>query len=77
MKRPCFDENELRVIAMYDTSSRPAVIRELRNANQATKDDPEINAVVMSCLYKLWRTSNEDFSLLNLAAYRYDGEAEE
>lgn len=77
MKMPSFDENELRVIAMYDTSSRVAAIRDLQMANKATRDDPEINAVVMSCLYKLWRTNDVCFSELNLAAYRYDGEAEE
>ena len=33
--------------------------------------------VIMSCLYKLWRTNDVCFSELNLAAYRYDGEAEE
>ena len=76
MKMPSLDENELRIIAMYDTSSRVAAIRDLRMANKATKDDPEINAVIISCLNKLWSTNDVCFSELNLAAYRYDGEAE-
>lgn len=53
MRMPNYDENELRVIAMYDTSSRAAAIRDLRMANKATRDDPEINAVIMSCLYMM------------------------
>ena len=76
MSMPYYEENELRVIAMYDTSSRTAAIRGIRMANQATKDDPELNAVVQSCLHKLWGTSDADFPRLNLAAYRYEGESE-
>ena len=77
MKKPTFDENELRIIAMYDTRNRKTAIRDLRPVNKYTKGDEEMNALVESCLYKLWRISDEDFTALNLSAYLYDGEAEE
>ena len=77
MKKPTFDENELRIIAMYDTRNRKTAIRDLRPVNKYTKGDEEIHALVESCLYKLWRISDVDFTALNLSAYLYDGEAEE
>ena len=76
MKKPTFDENELRIIAMYDTRNRKTAIRDLRSVNKYTTGDKEIHALVESCLYKLWRISDEGFQNLNLAAYLYDGEAE-
>ena len=70
MRKIVFDEEELLVLAVLEPDTRKNTIPEVR-------DDPDMEAIVISADEKLKRITDEAFDLLGLEEYREELQAED
>ena len=79
MKKSMFMDDEMRVISMFDTSSRETALKAVEAVVPFTREDAELSAIVVSTVEKLKRISDEEFAKLDFEIYRLedvDGEEE-
>ncbi len=77
MRKIVFDEEELLVLAVLEPDTRKNTITRLEEILPEVKDDPDMEAIVISAIEKLKRISDETFDLLGLEEYREELQAEE
>ena len=77
MRKIVFDEEELLVLAVLEPDTRKNTIARLEEILPEVKDDPDMEAIVISVAEKLKRITDEAFDLLGLAEYREELQAED
>ena len=77
MRKIQFEEDEMRVISMFDISSREAALKEVEAVVPYTREDEELSAIVVSTVEKLKQISNADFALLDFEVYQAENEGED
>ena len=77
MRKIAFDEEELLVLAVLDPDTRKNTIMKLEEILPEVKDDPDMEAIVISAAEKLKRITDEAFDLLGLEEYREELQAED
>jgi len=77
MRKIVFDEEELLVLAVLEPDTRKNTIARLEEILPEVKDDPDMEAIVISVAEKLKRITDEAFDLLGLEEYREELQAED
>jgi len=77
MRKIIFDDDEMRVISMFDTSSRDAALAAVEAVVPLTREDAELSAVVISAAEKLKQIPDAEFASLDFETYRLEAEEEE
>lgn len=77
MRKITFDEEELLAIAVLDPGTRQNTIRQLEDILSELRDDPDMEAIVISAAEKLKLISEEAFTRLDLESYRDELREEE
>ena len=77
MRKIVFDEEELLVLAVLEPDTRKNTIARLEEILPEVKDDPDMEAIVVSAAEKLKRISDEQFGALDLNSYREELQAED
>ena len=77
MRKIVFDEEELLVLAVLEPDTRKNTIARLEEILPEVKDDPDMEAIVISAAEKLKRITDEAFYLLGLEEYREELQAED
>jgi len=77
MRKIIFVDDEMRVISMFDTSSRDAALAAVEAVVPLTREDAELSAVVISASEKLKQIPDVEFALLDFETYRLEAEEEE
>ena len=78
MRKIIFMDDEMRVVSMFDTSSRETALHAVEAVVPYVREDGDLSAVVVSTVEKLKQISDEDFMRLDFEFYRYeDVEGEE
>ena len=77
MRKIAFDEEELLALAVLEPDIRKNTIERLEEILPEVKDDPDMEAIVISATEKLKRITDETFDLLGLEEYREELQAEE
>ena len=77
MRKIAFDEEELLVLAVLEPNTRKNTIARLEEILPEVKDDPDMEAIVISAAEKLKRITDEAFDLLGLEEYREELQAED
>ena len=77
MRKIAFDEEELLVLAVLEPDTRKNTIARLEEILPEVKDDPDMEAIVISAADKLKRITDEAFDLLGLEEYREELQAED
>ena len=77
MRKIAFDEEELLVLAILESDTRKNTIARLEDILPEVKDDPDMEAIVISAALKLKRITDEAFDLLGLEEYREELQAED
>ena len=77
MRKVFFEEDEMRVISMFDTTSREKALAALENVLSFTREDADLSAVVISAVEKLKRISDLEFDQLDFEIYRLETEEED
>ena len=77
MRKITFDEEELLVLAVLEPDTRKNTITRLEEILLEVKDDPDMEAIVISAAEKLKRITDEAFELLGLEEYREELQAED
>lgn len=77
MRRIIFEDDEMRVISMFDTSGREKALAAVEAVIPLTREDPELSAVVISAAEKLKQISDVDFKELDFKAYKLEIEEDE
>lgn len=77
MRKIAFDEEELLVLAVLEPDTRKNTIARLEEILPEVKDDPDMEAIVISADEKLKRITDEAFDLLDLEEYREELQAED
>ena len=77
MRKIAFDEEELLVLAVLEPDTRKNTIARLEEILPEVKDDPDMEAIVISVIEKLKRITDETFDLLGLEEYREELQAED
>ena len=77
MRKIVFDEEELLVLAVLEPDTRKNTIARLEEMLPEVRDDPDMEAIVISAAEKLKRITDEAFDLLGLEEYREDLQAED
>lgn len=72
-----FDEEELLVLAVMEPDNRKNTIEMLTKILPEVKDDPDMEAIVVSATEKLKLISDEIFDQLGLEEYREELRAED
>ena len=70
MRKIAFDEEELLVLAILEPDNRRNTVRQLEMILPEIKEDPDMEAIVVSAAEKLKRISDEAFAGLGLETYR-------
>ena len=70
MKKITFDEEELFAIAVFEPDTRVNTIKRLERVLPELQDDPEMRDLVRSAREKLKKSSDREYSLLELDSYR-------
>ncbi|MBQ4304410.1 MAG: hypothetical protein IKG67_14090 [Parasporobacterium sp.] len=70
MRKIAFDEEELLVLAILEPDNRRNTVRQLEMILPEIKEDPDMEAIVVSAAEKLKRISDEAFAGLDLETYR-------
>ena len=70
MKKITFDEEELFAIAVFEPDTRVNTIKRLERVLPELQDDPEMRDLVRSAREKLKKSSDREYSLLDLNSYR-------
>lgn len=77
MRKIIFEDDEMRVISMFDTSSRETALAAVEAVIPLTRDDTELSAVVVSAVEKLKQIPDAEFAALDFETYRLEAEEEE
>ena len=77
MRKIVFDEEELLVLAVLEPDTRKNTIARLEEILPEVRDDPDLEAIVISAAEKLKRITDEAFDLLGLEEYREELQAED
>ena len=77
MRKIAVDEEELLVLAVLEPDTRKNTIARLEEILPEVKDDPDMEAIVISADEKLKRITDEAFDLLGLEEYREELQAED
>ena len=77
MRKIAFDEEEMLVLAVLEPDTRKNTIARLEEILPEVKDDPDMEAIVISAAEKLKRITDETFDLLGLEEYREELQAED
>jgi hypothetical protein len=77
MRKIVFDEEELLVLALLEPDTRKNTIARLEEILPEVRDDPDMEAIVISAAEKLKRITDEAFDLLGLEEYREELQAED
>ena len=77
MRKIAFDAEELLVLAVLEPDTRKNTIARLEEILPEVKDDPDMEAIVISAAEKLKRITDEAFDLLGLEEYREELQAED
>ena len=77
MRKITFDEEERLVLAVLEPDTRKNTITRLEEILPEVKDDPDMEAIVISAAEKLKRITDEAFELLGLEEYREELQAED
>ena len=77
MRKIVFDEEELLVLAVLEPDTRKNTIARLEEILLEVRDDPDMEAIVISAAEKLKRITDEAFDLLGLEEYREELQAED
>ena len=77
MRKIVFDEEELLVLAVLEPDTRKNTIARLEEILPEVRDDPDMEAIVISVAEKLKRITDEAFDLLGLEEYREELQAED
>ena len=77
MRKITFDEEELLVIAILEPDNRKNTIVRLEEILPEVKDDPDMEAIVVSAAEKLKIISDEVYNQLGLDEYREELQAED
>ena len=76
MRKIIFEDDEMRVISMFDTSKRETALAALEAVIPLTREDTELSAVVISESEKIKQISDEEFLALDFETYRLEDEEE-
>lgn len=76
MRKITFDEEELLVLAVMEPDNRKNTIAMLTKILPEVKDDPDMEAIVVSATEKLKLISDEIFDQLGLEEYQEELRAE-
>ena len=77
MRKIVFDEEELLVLAVLEPDTRKNTIARLEEILPEVRDDPDMEAIVISAAEKLKRITDEAFDLLGLEEYREELQEED
>ena len=77
MRRISFDEEELYVIAVFESSTREKTIAVMEEVLPEIKEDPEMYDLLFSALEKLKLVTDDIFEELDLDDYREDPDMED
>lgn len=77
MRKITFDEEELLVLAILEPDNRRNTIVRLEEILTEVKDDPDMEAIVVSVTEKLKLISDEVYKQLGLEEYREELLAED
>ena len=77
MRKIVFDEEELLGLAVLEPDTRKNTIARLEEILPEVRDDPDMEAIVISAAEKLKRITDEAFDLLGLEEYREELQAED
>ena len=77
MRKIVFDEEELLVLAVLEPDTRKNTIARLEEILPEVRDDPDMEAIVISAAEKLKRITDEACDLLGLEEYREELQAED
>ena len=77
MRKIVFDEEELLVLAVLEPDTRKNTIARLEEILSEVRDDPDMEAIVISAAEKLKRITDEAFDLFGLEEYREELQAED
>lgn len=77
MRKITFDEEELFVLAILEPDNRKNTIVRLEEILPEVKDDPDMEAIVVSVTEKLKLISDEVYKQLGLEEYREELLAED
>lgn len=77
MRKVVFEDDEMRVIAMFDTKSREKALSEVEAVIPYTREDSDLSAVVISATEKLKQIPDQDFSELDFEIYRLEADEED
>ena len=77
MRKITFDEEELLVLAILEPDNRKNTITRLEEILPEVKDDPDMEAIIVSVTEKLKLISDEVYKQLGLEEYREELLAED
>ena len=69
-----FEENEMLVIAMFDTGNRQTTLNDMRDALPFVEEDNEIYSHVIQTIEKMKCITDMDYHELALDYYKQDTE---
>ena len=72
MRKIVFMDDEMRVVSMFDTSSRKTALHAVEAVVPYVREDAELSAIVVSTVEKLKQISDEDFMQFDFDFYRYE-----
>ena len=76
MRKIIFEDDEMRVVSMFDTSSRETALAAVQAVIPLTREDAELSAIVVSASEKLKQIPDEEFLTLDFETYRLEDEEE-
>lgn len=77
MRKERFEENELLVLAMFDSGNRKETLERIEEILPHVEDDEEVYPLVIQTIEKLKRITDVDYHRLELEAYKQEPEEEE
>lgn len=77
MRKIIFEDDEMRVISMFDTSKRETALEAVEAVIPLTREDTELSAVVISAVEKLKQIHDSDFMELDFETYRLENDEED
>ncbi len=72
MRKIIFMDDEMRVVSMFDTSSRETALHAVEAVVPYVRKDAELSAVVVNTVEKLKQISDEDFMQLDFDFFRFE-----
>ena len=70
MRKILFDEEELLVLSVFEVGPRRDMIYKLEDILPEVREDPDMEAIVISAAEKLKRITDKEFGMLDLEEYR-------